>query len=41
MPTVLIRHIHTLSTQSDAASEWRDAALFVRDGLIEWVGPDA
>ena len=41
MPTVLIRHIHTLSTQNDAASEWRDAALFVRDGLIEWVGPDA
>jgi cytosine/adenosine deaminase-related metal-dependent hydrolase len=41
MPTVLIRHIHTLSTQSDAASEWRDAALFVRDGLLEWVGPDA
>lgn len=41
MPTVLIRHIHTLSTQNDAASEWRDAALFVRGGLIEWVGPDA
>ena len=40
MPTVLIRHIHTLSTQSDAATEWRDAALFVRDGLIDWVGPD-
>lgn len=41
MPTVLIRRIHTLSTQSDAATEWRDAALFVRGGLIEWVGPDA
>ena len=41
MPTVLIRHIHTLSTQNDAASEWRDAALFVRGGLIKWVGPDA
>ncbi|TXI66174.1 MAG: 8-oxoguanine deaminase, partial [Limnohabitans sp.] len=41
MPTVLIRHIHTLSTQNDAAREWRDAALFVRDGLIDWVGADA
>ena len=41
MPTLLIRHIHTLSTQNDAAAEWRDAALFVRDGLIDWVGPDA
>ena len=40
MPTVLIRHIHTLSTQNDTASEWRDAALFVRGSLIEWVGPD-
>jgi cytosine/adenosine deaminase-related metal-dependent hydrolase len=41
MPTLLIRHIHTLATQNDAATEWRDAALFARDGLIEWVGPDA
>lgn len=41
MPTVLIRHIHTLCTQNDADQEWRDAAVFVRDGLIGWVGPDA
>ncbi|MBM3387606.1 MAG: amidohydrolase family protein, partial [Betaproteobacteria bacterium] len=41
MPTLLIRHIHTLSTQNDAGTEWRDAALFVRDGLIDWVGADA
>ncbi len=41
MPTLLIRHIHTLATQNDAADEWRDAALHVRDGLIDWVGPDA
>ena len=41
MPRTLIRHIHTLSTQNDAEHEWRDAALSVRDGLIEWVGPDA
>ena len=40
MPTLLIRHIHTLATQNDAGAEWRDAALFVRDGLIDWVGPD-
>jgi cytosine/adenosine deaminase-related metal-dependent hydrolase len=39
MSTLLIRHIHTLSTQNDAADEWRDAALYVRDGLIEWAGP--
>ena len=41
MSTVLIRHIHTLSTQNDAQTELRDAALYVRDGLIAWVGPDA
>jgi len=41
MTTLLIRHIHTLATQNDAGTEWHDAALFVRAGLIEWVGPDA
>ncbi|MEN9889270.1 MAG: hypothetical protein RL559_1307 [Pseudomonadota bacterium] len=41
MPTLLIRHIHTLATQNDTGTEWRDAALFARDGLIDWVGPDA
>lgn len=41
MTSVLIRRIHTLSTQSDSRQEWRDAAVFVRDGLIEWLGRDA
>jgi cytosine/adenosine deaminase-related metal-dependent hydrolase len=41
MPTLLIRHIHTLSTQNDAGDEWHDAALFAQDGRIAWVGPDA
>jgi len=39
MPTLLIHNIHTLSTQNDAGREWRDAAVFVQDGLIVWVGP--
>ncbi len=41
MPTVLIRHIHTLSSQNAHGDEWHDAAVRVRDGWIEWVGPDA
>jgi len=41
MSTLLIRHIHTLATQNDAGTEWRDAALFAHDGMIDWVGPDA
>jgi len=39
MHTLLIHNIHTLSTQNDAGREWRDAAVFVQDGLIVWVGP--
>jgi 8-oxoguanine deaminase len=41
VPTVLIRHIHTLSSQNAHGDEWHDAAVRVRDGWIEWVGPDA
>lgn len=41
MPTLLIRHIHTLASQNDAREEWHDAAVHVRDGLIQWAGPDA
>jgi cytosine/adenosine deaminase-related metal-dependent hydrolase len=41
MPTLLIRRIHTLATQNNAGQEWRDAAVFVRDDLIVWAGPDA
>ena len=39
MSTLLIHPIHTLVTQDDAQTELRDAALFVRDHRIEWVGP--
>jgi cytosine/adenosine deaminase-related metal-dependent hydrolase len=41
MPTLLIKHIHTLATMDDARREIRDAALFVRDGVIEAVGTSA
>ena len=41
MPTLLIRRIHTLASQNDAREEWHDAAVYVRDGLIQWAGPDA
>ena len=41
MPTLLIRHIHTLSTQNDQGQEWRDGAVYIREGLIEWVGATA
>jgi len=41
MATLLIQHLHTLSTMDDADHTWHDAALRVRDGLIEWVGPQA
>ncbi len=39
MSTLLIHHIHTLSTQDDAGTELRDASIFIRDHRIEWVGP--
>jgi 8-oxoguanine deaminase len=39
MPTLLLHHIHTLSTQDDAQTELRDASVFIRDHRIEWVGP--
>ena len=41
MSRLLIHHLHTLSTQDDARREWRDAALYIRSGRIEWVGPQA
>jgi len=44
MPTLLIRRARCIATadHDDPASgtEWRDASLFVRDGLIEWIGRD-
>ncbi|MER3434809.1 MAG: 8-oxoguanine deaminase [Leptolyngbya sp. ERB_1_1] len=38
MPTLLIKNIHTLVTMDEARREIRNAALFVRDNVIEQVG---
>ncbi|PJF26726.1 MAG: 8-oxoguanine deaminase [Phototrophicales bacterium] len=38
MTTLLLKHIHTLVTMDDARRELRDAAIFIRDGVIEAVG---
>lgn len=38
MATLLVKNIHTLVTMDAARRELRDAALFVRDGVIEAVG---
>ena len=38
MPTLLLKHIHTLVTMDEARRELPDGALFVRDGVIEAVG---
>jgi len=39
MPTLLVRHIHTLVTMDAERRELSDAAIFARDGVIEAVGP--
>jgi len=41
MATLLVRHVHTLVTMDDARREIEDGALFIRDGVIEAVGPTA
>jgi cytosine/adenosine deaminase-related metal-dependent hydrolase len=41
MPTLLIKHIHTLVTMDDTRREIRDGALFVRNNVIEAVGTTA
>jgi cytosine/adenosine deaminase-related metal-dependent hydrolase len=41
MPTLLVKNIHTLVTMNAARAEIRDAAIFVRDHVIEQVGPTA
>jgi 8-oxoguanine deaminase len=41
MSTLLLRRIHTLLTMDEQGRELRDAALFVRDRAIEWVGAQA
>lgn len=38
MPTLLARHIHTLMTMDAQRRELHDAALFIRDGVVEAVG---
>lgn len=38
MPTLLLKNIHTLVTMDSERRELRDAAMFVRDGVIEAVG---
>ncbi len=39
MPTLLLKNIHTLVTMDGRRRELRDAAIFVRDRVIEQVGP--
>jgi hypothetical protein len=39
--TLLLRDISTLATQNDDLGEIKDAAVFVRANVIEWVGPQA
>lgn len=41
MPTLLVKNIHTLVTMDAARTEIRDTAIFVRDRVIEQVGPMA
>jgi cytosine/adenosine deaminase-related metal-dependent hydrolase len=41
MSTLLVKNIHTLATMNAAREEIRDAALFVRDNVIEQVGRTA
>ena len=38
MPTLLAKNIHTLAMMDDAHREIKDAAIFVRDNVIEFVG---
>lgn len=38
MPTLLLKSIHTLMTMDDARRELTDAAVYIRDGVIEAVG---
>ncbi|MBB1161321.1 8-oxoguanine deaminase [Aquariibacter albus] len=41
MPTLLIHHARLLVTQDDARREIEDGAVFIRDQVIEAVGPSA
>ena len=39
MGTLLVKNIHTLVTMNASRAELRDASIFVRDNIIEQVGP--
>lgn len=41
MSTLLVRNIHTLVTMNERRQELRNAAIFVRDNMIEAVGPSS
>src|SRR5471032_164791 len=41
MGTLLVKNIHTLVTMNATREEIRSAAVFVRDNVIEQVGPTA
>ena len=41
MPTLLIRNAHTIATMDDGLQELKDASLYVRDGVITWLGAHA
>lgn len=38
MTTLLVKHIHTLVTMDDDRREIKDGAMFIRDGVIQFVG---
>ena len=39
MPTLLVHNAQCIATQDQARSELRDASIFIRDHLIEFIGP--
>ena len=39
MATLLIKNAQVVATMDDAQKEWADASIFIRDNLIESVGP--
>ena len=38
MPTLLVKNVQILATMDDSLGELSDAALFIRDGVIEFIG---
>lgn len=41
MPTLLLKNAHIIATMNDRHDELADASIFIRDGVIEQVGPTA